>query len=365
MKHTVCVLLVLISLCVPCCAEDVYSEMYNSLDVDELYDVAPDDSKDIKPEKNISFSENVGSIIHRAVEYAKKVFGSGLACVISIIVVSVICSSVSNLALGENAQTVKNVSGLVGSLAVIGVSSGTLTSVIGMGKKFIMEIDSFSKALLPTIIATESFTGASGSALVKASVTIVFSDILISLISYVLLPLVYINIFAAAANAALPNNALNKISDLVVNGTSMLLKFLLGIYVSYITVVGIASGGVDKFGIKATQFALGSAVPVVGGIISETAETMIAGAAMIKNTVGVFGLLVILSAFISPFMSLAVNYLMFKIAATVSSPMIGGNVSGLTDRIAQSFGLVLGMTASVAVIFFISIIAAMQGMGVG
>ncbi len=364
MKHTVCIFVILILLCVPCYAETVYSEMYDSLKLDELYDAVPDDSKDIKPEENISFSENMRGILNKAKETVKKVFGTGLGCVISIIAISIICSSVESLALGESAQTVKNVSALVAALAVIGVSSGTLVSVIGMGKKFIMDINSFSKALLPSVVATESFTGASASALAKASATILFSDILISLISYVLLPLVYINIFAAAANAASPNIALNKISDLVVNSTSVLLKFLLGIYVSYITVVGIATGGVDKLGIKTAQFALGSAVPVVGGIISETAETMIAGAALIKNTVGVFGLLVILSAFISPFVTLSVNYLMFKLAATVSAPMIGGSISGLTDRIAQSFGIVLGMTASVAVIFFISIIAAMQGVGV-
>ncbi|MBQ8004399.1 MAG: stage III sporulation protein AE, partial [Oscillospiraceae bacterium] len=87
-------------------------------------------------------------------------------------------------------------------------------------------------------------------------------------------------------------------------------------------------------------------------------------AAVIKNTVGVFGMLVVLSACAVPFCSLAGNYILFKVCAVCVSPMIGGSVSELCDRLGLSFGLVLAMAASCVIVIFITIVAAMNSVGV-
>lgn len=53
----------------------------------------------------------------------------------------------------------------------------------------------------------------------------------------------------------------------------------------------------------------------MGGIISDAAETVLAGAGMLKNTVGVFGMLAILAACAYPFLQLGVQYLLYKLTA--------------------------------------------------
>lgn len=342
---------------------DVYDRQYDALQADELYDALPDDASGIELERDISLNDGLSVIWDKLVRGIGGIFSSGLRCVTTIVAVSILCSVVSAMSVPQDSPAVQTSLSLVGAIAVCAAASGSITSVIGMGRELISRIDVFSKALLPTIAAAEAASGVPGAALAKTGAAVFFSDVLITLINYVLMPLVYINIFAATANAAVKNESLRKISDMSVKVISATLKILLGAFVSYVTVAGIVSGGVDKAGLKTAQLAAGS-VPVVGGIMSEAAETVIAGASLIKNTIGVFGMLAILASCVTPFATLAVNYVLFKAAAVCASPIIGGSISELTERLGQSFGLVLAMAASCVTVIFISIVAAMNSVGV-
>ena len=45
---------------------------------------------------------------------------------------------------------------------------------------------------------------------------------------------------------------------------------------------------------KAAKFTISNMVPVVGGVISDTAETLLAGASVLRNAAGVFGMLAVI-----------------------------------------------------------------------
>ncbi len=366
MKRILCIIAVATLLSCSCFAteNDIYERQYDALRIDELRDCVPDSASDIELSEDISLNDGLGMIWDKFRREVGNIFSGGLRCVVTIVAVSMLCSSIGAMSLPQDNPAVKTSLALVGAIAVTGAASGSITSVIGMGRELISSIDVFSKSLLPTLAAAEAATGAPSAAIAKTGVAVLFSDVLITLINYVFTPLIYVNIFAATANAAARNESLRQISDLSVKVVSSSLKFILGAFVSYITVSGLVSGGVDKAGLKTAQFAIGGAVPVVGGIISDAAETVIAGASLIKNTIGVFGMLVVLAACVTPFATLAINYFLFKFASVCASPVIVGSLAELTDRLGKSFGLVLAMSASCVTVIFISIVAAMRGVGV-
>ena len=72
------------------------------------------------------------------------------------------------------------------------------------------------------------------------------------------------------------------------------------------------AGSADAVAIKAAKFAVSGMVPVVGGILSDAAETVLAGAAAVRSTAGVLGLLAILAITAAPFLKLGFQYLLLK-----------------------------------------------------
>ena len=362
MKQMICVLLCTVAFILPCAASE--SELAKAAETEKISESAPEGAEEIRYSEDISFSEGLSKVFDKAKKGISDVFTGGLKCVTMIVAVSFLISSVGAITLPGESGAAKNAVSLVGAIAVTAVASGSIRSVIGMGERFIESVSVFSKALLPTLAAVEAAGGMPGSAVAKVSAAVIFSDVLITLIERILMPLVYVNIFAATANAASENAALKRLSDLSVKVISATLKIILGAFVSYITVVGIVAGSGDRAGVKTAKFAISGAVPVVGNIISDAAETVISGTGVLKNSVGVFGVLVILSSAVTPVITLAVNYFLFKFGAVCASPVIGTSVAELSERLASSFGLVLAMVASCITVFLVAIIMIMQSVGV-
>ena len=72
---------------------------------------------------------------------------------------------------------------------------------------------------------------------------------------------------------------------------------------------------------------------MVGGILSDAAETVLAGAGVLRGTVGVVGMLVVLAICLTPFLQLALHYLTYKGAAALTRTVAGPRLSGLMDSL--------------------------------
>ena len=242
---------------------------------------------------------------------------------------------------------------IVGALAITAVAVTDVSSLIGMGRQALDSMDSFSKVLLPTLAAA---TAAGGSQVA----TVFFAEVLLTLIDRLLLPLVYAYIAACVAHAAVGNEGLKRVAGLLKWGVTSALTTIMLAFVGYLTVSGVIAGSADAVAIKAAKFAVSGMVPVVGGILSDAAETVLAGAGLLKNSVGVFGMLAVLSMCVIPFLQLGVHYLAYKLTAALSATVAEGRVAGLIDNIGGAFGLVLGMTGACALLLLVSMISAIS-----
>ena len=130
------------------------------------------------------------------------------------------------------------------------------------------------------------------------------------------------------------------------------------VFGGYLTVSGVIAGSTDAVTVKAAKFTMSSLVPVVGGILSDAAETVLAGAGILKNAVGVFGMLAVLCMCVAPFLQLGIHYLTYKVTSALSATVSSGRVAGLIDQIGGAFGLVLGMTGASALLLLISMVSA-------
>ena len=125
----------------------------------------------------------------------------------------------------------------------------------------------------------------------------------------------------------------------------------------YLSVARVISGGVDGATVKVAKAAISGVVPVVGGIIAEASETVLAGAGLLKNTIGVFGMLAILATCAYPFLQLGIQYLLYKMTAFLAAAVGSPGLCKLIDGLGGAFGLVLGMTGSCALLLLISVLS--------
>ena len=162
----------------------------------------------------------------------------------------------------------------------------------------------------------------------------------------------------SCAYAAVGNPGLQRLAALLKGAVNFLLTALLLSFVGYLTASGAIAGSADAAAVKAAKLAISRAIPVVGGILADASESVLAGAGALRSTVGAVGLVIVLAICLTSFLRLAFQYLVYKAAAALCSTVAQPRLGQLIDAIGSAFGLVLGMTGAGALILLISVVSA-------
>lgn len=301
------------------------------------------------------FQDGAASILDSLSQKAAGILRERLRGAAAVLLVALLCGVVDGVqSAGEG---IKPLTPMAGALTVTTLSAGSLHSLMGLGAETIDAMSVFSQALLPTLAAATASAGALGTATVQQVTTVFLVDLLIQLIRRLLLPMVWLYIGVLTAGAMLSDSRLTALAGAVKKAASWLLSAALIAFTVYLSVVRVVAGSADGAAVKVAKAAISGAVPVVGSILSDAAETVLAGAGMLKNAIGVFGMLAVLAICALPFLQLAIQYLLYKLAAFLAGTMGPAELCKLIDGLAGAFGLLLGMTGACATLLLVSILS--------
>jgi len=245
-------------------------------------------------------------------------------------------------------------------LGITAISISEVKTMIGLGEQTMNTMTEFTNILFPAISALAAATGAITGSAIRQMITILFTNLLMNLMTNFLIPVIYAYLAVSAAYAAVGNDGLKRIAGFIKWVVITVLTAVLTAFVGYLTISGAISGQTDKAALKATKFAFSSAIPVVGKLLSDAAESVLAGCGILKGTVGVYGMLAILAICIVPFLRLGIHYLMYKLTAALAATVGGSRTVGLIENIGGAFGFILGMTGAEMLMLLLSIISALS-----
>lgn len=141
----------------------------------------------------------------------------------------------------------------------------------------------------------------------------------------------------------------------------MMLSFT--VFTGICSIYGFSSPKLDILGVKTVKFAVGSLVPVVGGFLAETLETVVSGAGIMKNTIGVAGLAVMCVICFVPVLKIGVMAFVVRLCSAVTEAVSDKRIAAFLGSISSSITTLFGVVATVVVLFIIniSIIIAVTG----
>jgi stage III sporulation protein AE len=352
MKKIICFLFLFALLAIPAKAAELPAQ---------LQDALPEQAQELLGDADYSgttsLSSGVSGIVHKVGRQIRGIVRERVKGAVLILLVVLLCGVIDGFYHGTGSSSVINLMPMAGALSITLLSVGSLDSLIGLGTDTIDTMSVFSKVLLPTLAAATASAGAVGTATVQQVTTVFFVDLLISLINGLLVPMVYLYIGALTAGAMLPENRLSGIAEALKKIITWILSAALILFTVYLSIVHIVSGAVDTTVVKVAKATISGVVPVVGSILSEASETVLAGAGMLKNTIGIFGTLAVLATCAVPFVQLGIQYLLYKITAFLAGTVGASQLCKLIDGLGGAFGLVLGMTGACALLLLVSILS--------
>ncbi|MGN0967864.1 MAG: stage III sporulation protein AE [Oscillospiraceae bacterium] len=337
--------------------DEIIQSQADALDLEDLERAAEEYAPDMDWTQSPDLDSALADLLETGTESIHGVVKKALRSGVLLLAIVLLTGLAEGAAVCGTGKTVR-AAPVAAALAITAVAVTDANTLIGLGNEVIEKMELFSKVLLPTLAAVTAATGSPGEAAARQLATMLFSDVLMTLINRLLLPLVYAYIAACTAYAAIGNEGLKRIAAMLKWVVTSILTAVLLAFVGYLTVSGVIAGTTDAITLKAAKFTVSSVVPVVGGILSDATETVLAGAGILKNSVGVFGMLVVLGMCIIPFLQLGVHYLVYKVTAALSATVADSRMAGLIDGIGGAFGLVLGMTGACALLLLVSMVSA-------
>lgn len=310
------------------------------------------------PEENTSFGEGLWYVFKTTILDLRPDVQEAATSCLSILAVMLLASVVVQIS-----KKSSNTIGLLTAVCLGLIIFKSTNSFIQLGKSTVEQLRDYGILLLPTLSAVTAAQGFTTTSATLYSGTFVFISLLSTLITKCVIPVIYIYVALCIADLAIPNEIFSNLMKFLKWLAVWSLKTVMYIFTGYMGITGVISGSVDSSALKATKLTISSAVPVVGGVISDASDTILLSAGIMKNAIGMYGLFVIISICLGPFLKIAIHYLMLKFTASICGVFSEKHMSKTLQELTGGMSLILAITGTVCLLLLISILCYVRSSG--
>ena len=301
------------------------------------------------------FTINPVKIINNVVNDFTMEIRSSTKIVVTLLLISVLSAIVNMLSSSFGAKTGSEAAFFACFTMMSGLSLQCFTTALGYASEVIGKMTDFITKLSPAFMLAVAASGAPVSATAFRPVLSGAVYIVSILINNTLVPLMTFSAILGVVGGISDKVQLTNFCKVIRSVTKWIMAAIITLFTGISAIYGFNAPALDAMSAKAVKFAVGSLVPVVGGFLSDTLETIISGTRLMKNAVGSAGIIVILTLCALPVIKIFIIQLILKIAAAVAEPVTDSRISKMLWEISEAVTTVFGVVIMTVVLFLINI----------
>ena len=224
----------------------------------------------------------------------------------------------------------------------------------------------FVYALLPVLLTLLASLGAVSSVGVFNPVMLAAVSMALHVCRSFVLPLLHISGALTVGGNLSPNLSMSGLARLCRDVAMGVFGIMLTLFGAVLGLLGLTGSVVDGLGMKAVKSASGIFIPIVGRTIADVMDTVISTSLLLKNTIGVLGLMILLLICILPAVKILALSLMFRLAAALAEPLGDARLAAAYNALGGVVTMFFAVTAAAGIFFFfvVSITIAMGNLTV-
>lgn len=271
-----------------------------------------------------------------------------------ILVIAIISAILNNMQTAFEESSISGLANYITYILLAILIIGSFYQIVEITKSTIDSMINFMQIILPILLTFLVLAGGPNTKLIFHPMILATVNVIGSLVKNVIFPLIYFSFIISILSNLSKRMELKKLSDLGRQIVVFIISASFTVFIGIITIYGLSTK-IDGITIRTAKFAVDRFVPIVGGFLSDAVETVIGSSAILKNGIGIVGLLVLIIFTAIPVIKISTLLLIYKIAGAIIEPIVSKNVSNLFNDVSKSFLMLLISTVSVAIMFFITI----------
>jgi stage III sporulation protein AE len=213
----------------------------------------------------------------------------------------------------------------------------------------------FMKLLGPIYFLAVGISTGSSTSITFYQVVLLLIFLVEMLILNFLVPLAQLYLIMRILGEMSPELPLTKFSELLETIISWSLKTLMAGIIGLNLIQGLISPAIDTVK-RSFLTKTGEALPIVGDVIGGTTEIVLGTAVLIKNGIGVAGMVLCFVICLAPLLQMAITTLLYQLVAALIQPISDKRMVNCVSSMADSSKLLLKILSTTMVLFLLTIV---------
>ena len=238
-------------------------------------------------------------------------------------------------------------------ILIVTIIMGNFSDIIKLVQDTSNNLVGFMNILVPLLIALMMYTGSITTSTVLEPIILFLINFVGNLIQTIIIPLVLVATSLIVISKISDQVQVDKLAKFLKSGIVWFLGIVLTIFVGVISLEGTLSSSVDGITAKTTKAVVSSAIPVVGKILGDAVDTVLGCGIVLKNAVGIIGVIVIIGICIVPILKLGILTIIYKLLATLTQAIADKKITSLLDETGDIFKIFLGILSALSVMLIV------------
>ncbi|WP_256865346.1 stage III sporulation protein AE [Paenibacillus sp. 32352] len=273
----------------------------------------------------------------------------------SIVVLSMFSMLLETLQSAFEKNTVSKVAYAITFVVLMIMAINSFSVAIGYAKTAITDMIHFMIAVVPLLLTLLASMGNVVSVSVLHPLIIFMIHAVGTAIYLVVFPLLFFSAVLHIVSSLTDKYKVNQLANLLRNVSVGCLGVFVTVFLGVISIRGAGSAVADGVTIRTAKYIAGNFVPVVGRMFSDASETIIGASLLVKNAVGLAGVVILLILCAFPALKIMALALIYNVSAAVLQPLGDNPLITCLETIGKSLIYVFAALAVVGLMFFLAI----------
>ena len=312
---------------------------------------------DIKETLDNAISGNVdnNNILKKVINLVTSNIKTTIKSLVSILVIVVIHSILKNISDNLQNSNVSQVIYYVQYILIVTIIMSNFSDIINLVKDTFQNLVGFINLLVPILINLMIYTGSITTGGLLEPIILFTINFIANAINNILIPIVLIATALSIISKISDKIQIDKLSEFFKSGVVWFLGIVLTLFVGIISLEGTLSSSVDGITAKTTKAVVTNAIPVVGKILGDAVDTVLGCGVILKNAIGIVGVIIVIGICISPIIKLATLTIIYNLASAIIQPIADNKIVKLLGEMGGIFKLLLAILCSISVMLIIGV----------
>jgi stage III sporulation protein AE len=273
----------------------------------------------------------------------------------SILVLTVFSMLLETLQSSFERNAVSKIAYAISFMVLVIIAVNSFSIAIGYARTAITDMIQFMLALVPLLLTLLASTGGVASVTILHPMIVFMVHTVGTAVYVIVFPLLFFSAVLHMVSSITDKYKVTQLADLLRTVSIGALGVFATVFLGVVSVQSAAGAITDGVTVRTAKYVSSTFVPVVGRMFSDASETVIGASMLVKNAIGLTGVVVILLLCAFPALKIIALALIYNFSGAVLQPLGGSPMVQCLQTIGKSLIAVFAALAVVGLMFFLAI----------